>query len=726
MDSISNDDSTNYQSPNCNQTDITKDGSFYGVFVETDKDESGTPKVFSKLQETLSAVKSNKAARFKVFRSASEAEHFSIFGQESPIKLSEKIYVPAIPTSLGFKSLKSEELVAFRRLIENGDVDKVKQAVNSNPKFLVSSGDTPSIIQEGCRYNPIHVAARYNQAAIIHFIMECITSQDFIKLLYGIEQSYLSRSEIIADLYLNTPDKASNDTPLHIASKFGHIEVVKELVSYDKCSLSSKNKYGQTPKDVICSRGNYQFYNEILNLLEDVFFVPMWKSDDNCIQPTIGKPFSPKSSPIISITQFENVDFKKLSPKLEIKAIAGPMNEVEAQQFWKDWKSPVRKSLLSPSPVKKRNSPRLRELQEKSFEKAGRELAEIKNIGWAEYWSFLDRIVDLRTERGLQLLEKYLGERFSSKELELSEKLTAIESTVLLSPMGELCKALESMRIGSNQKGKSPRRSTLVSYTCLVKSCKVLSERLSKFIISEYVNKHNIESMANRLCHEVRHLLVLEDSFYSDTRFDQNIQGKIHGRVAMNLCQILKSNSEFSLHFHSVLILLQKYFLSFEKIKTRSENTVACLTNLMTVIYNNINSSNCAQSTDSEEDCKKIFFTINPCSCSIELKSRLKPKQLFTDDEDKNDSSKIKVTEEHSSDDEIYISAPSSPQNESSDDEMFLNAEQNFSYLLFSRNCPTNDDLLVYDVLKGTKLDANKYPWLYRWLYSMDDYNNNL
>lgn len=96
----------------------------------------------------------------------------------------------------------------------------------------------------------MHVAARYDQPQIVHFIMECVTSSEFIKRLYGMEQSYLSRSEMITDLYLNTPDKAANDTPLHIASKFGHVDVVRELVSYDKCILTSVNKYDQTPKDV--------------------------------------------------------------------------------------------------------------------------------------------------------------------------------------------------------------------------------------------------------------------------------------------------------------------------------------------------------------------------------------------------------------------------------------------------------------------------------------------
>lgn len=54
---------------------------------------------------------------------------------------------------------------------------------------------------------------------------------------------------------------------------------------------------------MICSRKNKDVYNDILNLLEDGFFVPMWKSDDDCIEPTIGKPFSPKSSTLFPTPQ---------------------------------------------------------------------------------------------------------------------------------------------------------------------------------------------------------------------------------------------------------------------------------------------------------------------------------------------------------------------------------------------------------------------------------------
>lgn len=58
---------------------------------------------------------------------------------------------------------------------------------------------------------------------------------------------------------------------------------------------------------MICSRKNKENYNDIFNLLENGYFVPMWKSDDDCVQPTIGKPFSPKSSTIFPTLQVDQI-----------------------------------------------------------------------------------------------------------------------------------------------------------------------------------------------------------------------------------------------------------------------------------------------------------------------------------------------------------------------------------------------------------------------------------
>lgn len=69
-----------------------------------------------------------------------------------------------------------------------------------------------------------------------------------------------------------------------------------------------------------------------------------------------------------------------------------------------------------------------------------------------------------------------------------------------------------------------------------------------------------IELLASRFCHEVRHLLVLEDSFYSDNRFDSNIEGKIHGRVAVHICQLLINHFEYVTDISSIVTKLLKYY----------------------------------------------------------------------------------------------------------------------------------------------------------------------
>lgn len=55
-----------------------------------------------------------------------------------------------------------------------------------------------------------------------------------------------------------------------------------------------------------------------------------------------------------------------------MRAIAGPMNESQAFMFWKEWKSPIRKSLLSPSPKKCSIDQKQTEFKDKNIEKTGR------------------------------------------------------------------------------------------------------------------------------------------------------------------------------------------------------------------------------------------------------------------------------------------------------------------------------------------------------------------
>lgn len=105
----------------------------------------------------------------------------------------------------------------------------------------------------GTRYNALHIAANQNKSEMCEFILNTVGDPKFMQWHYGEEElkkMNLDPTQIIQDLFLNTPDKGLNETPLHFAVKYGYIDVVRVLVSYSKCIKTLPNKYKQLPVDV--------------------------------------------------------------------------------------------------------------------------------------------------------------------------------------------------------------------------------------------------------------------------------------------------------------------------------------------------------------------------------------------------------------------------------------------------------------------------------------------
>lgn len=125
---------------------------------------------------------------------------------------------------------------------------------------------------------------------------------------------------MLLDLYLNTPNKGFNDTPLHIAAKWGADKVVEVLLSYPECDKFKRNKYNKLAEDVstfnsfpysgccntflkvICERADNKtpasVKQRIQQLLCDNYYVPVLRTEDKTLPPLIGEPFSPTSPPV--------------------------------------------------------------------------------------------------------------------------------------------------------------------------------------------------------------------------------------------------------------------------------------------------------------------------------------------------------------------------------------------------------------------------------------------
>lgn len=132
---------------------------YYGVYTPNEnKDYNSTPNVYQDKVEALKAAKKNKKSRFKAFQFYHEAAEFSLNGSEYPnnntttvngsLLQKQSVENPSVEEKASpFKGPKPQELVELRKAIEAGSYKFVKELIWQNPRYLVSSGDTPSILQ---------------------------------------------------------------------------------------------------------------------------------------------------------------------------------------------------------------------------------------------------------------------------------------------------------------------------------------------------------------------------------------------------------------------------------------------------------------------------------------------------------------------------------------------------------------------------------------------------
>ncbi|XP_057688116.1 ankyrin repeat and LEM domain-containing protein 2 [Corythoichthys intestinalis] len=414
---------------------------YYGVLSEDILCRNERVLVYTDKKDALQAVKGMKGARFNRFSNREDAEKFAM-GMSDYFPSPSKSMAGASPVKAGqivskdimevdttnreransYKSPRTQDLTTkLRKAVEKGDEVAFSEVVWSNPRYLIGSGDNPTIVQEGCRYNVMHVAAKENQAGIAQLLLDILENPEFMRLMYPDDQEDMLQKRIcyIVDLYLNTPDKAGFETPLHFACKFGCPDVVNLLCSHPVTDKNRTNSEGQKPCDIICSRKNttQEVRQKISDYLEDRCYIPLLRAADNTSQPIIGAPWSPEASESLSLIQRHTRS--PLDPLMTVTAFAGPLSPSKAGEFRHSWKTPPRNQA-------ERFHNILKSDPERGAERVGRDLAHEMGYPWAEYWDFLESFVDLSSTKGLKKLEEYLSKKdFFSRTCEEGENETS-------------------------------------------------------------------------------------------------------------------------------------------------------------------------------------------------------------------------------------------------------------------------------------------------------------
>ncbi|KAM5238803.1 ankyrin repeat and LEM domain-containing protein 2 [Ctenodactylus gundi] len=389
--------------------------------------------VYEDKKEALQAVKMIKGSRFKAFPTREDAEKFARGigdylpspsrvssppspGKPAPLLSSggwkDGTCLPESETvnkerANSYKNPRTQDLTAkLRKAVENGEKDTFSDLIWSNPRYLIGSGDNPTIVHEGCRYNVMHVAAKENQASICQITLEALEDPEFMRLMYPDDDTDMLEKRIhyIVDLYLNTPDKVGYETPLHFACKFGNVDVVNVLSSHPLILKNPKNKSGKTPEEVICERSKnkpVELKERIREYLKGHYYVPLLRAEDTS-SPVIGDLWSSDQTTKASHVGHSGSDPR--DPLLIVRAFAGPLSPAKAEDFRKLWKTPPREKADFFHSVRKSDP-------ERGIERAGRELAHELGYPWAEYWEFLGCFVDLSSQEGLQRLEEYLTQQ---------------------------------------------------------------------------------------------------------------------------------------------------------------------------------------------------------------------------------------------------------------------------------------------------------------------------
>ncbi|CAJ0949556.1 unnamed protein product, partial [Mesorhabditis belari] len=388
----------------------------YAVFLPDDVQNSPRS-LYSSLTEAAKFANSpeykTRGARFRRFDNSNEAINFfdsrqASFRDNSP-RLSGAD--PAVP----FQAPTKIQMNRFKMTIEKLNLEDFMRFVDENPRFLVNtSGDCPAIVQEGFRYNVLHVGARVGAGEIVAKTLLLTSDIKFLVRLYGTNDAdALIRRENIMTGFLCTPDKGNIGTPLVIALKFGHTSVVKAITEFTKlpvCDAIRPRLNLNIPMllddSILCSRytgkESKEDIKKEIKLLFNSLYVPLYRAADGTYP---AKVFPPTEFPRPILVPGSGDCLPGVSgthPQLlacvyRLTAYAGPfLGEESAKKFYREWNQ-------SGNIIKRSD-------MDKGFERVGRDLSAKSGVDWTESWLFLDEMCNVTTDYGLQMVEKYLSQ----------------------------------------------------------------------------------------------------------------------------------------------------------------------------------------------------------------------------------------------------------------------------------------------------------------------------
>ncbi|CAG9762865.1 unnamed protein product [Ceutorhynchus assimilis] len=725
---------------------------YFGVHIPNDN-SNGQSNVFVDKESALKAAKKHKKARFKPFQFYHEAVDFSINGAEFPNNNSvidgaegeKKELIGVGEKSSPFRTPRPQELTEFRGKIENGAFNLVREMINYNPRYLVSSGDTPSILQEGARLNAIHVAAKVKNAQITEYILNTVSNPEFIKRLYGddSQENAEQRCRMLLDLYLNTPNKGFNDTPLHIASKWGADKVMEVLLSYPECDKTKRNKHNKLAEDVVCERADPKTPKDVCKriqqMLDDNYYVPVLRTDDNTLPPLVGHPFSPTSPPLL------NRD--PLSPRMEIHAYAGPMDKTEADKFHRAWKTPPR-TLNSPNLI----SLRLKD-HEKGLERIGKQLANSYKVPWTEYWAFLKLYIDITSEEGLEALENHL--KTKQQCLMLNDTAAIQEEETIVSPMTSLCEAFSACKI----KDSSFFQDNCRPLVYVDKACHVFANRIiGNVSLILRCSEREYENTVKILETDIKLLELLINSYLDDERFSEwvNFQ-KVHSRLAHLIARKLFEEGEVVLQLEAVLESIVKksdYFSSDDEGVNNCKNKPTTYRKQLVCLLTRIKLCFEQNTWEQEDDMWQLF---NVCPCQFHPRKpkrnnisrsnsfKQKPTKKF---DLQSVSRKLNFGEDilagrllgangdvafnlssdsSKSDSDDEFCTPATSPNKSPEESDYEDAESPAFETFLEGNYPTKTDCEVFNAISYSDcdIDLKKYPLVYKWHHCISLYKKS-